>query len=138
MAGHFVLRSISQSDLVMAQQMGCGWSALMHDPVGWTPASRAELSLAFGAGLPGNRDGLPPHRYLQFGPFGVNVSDLRSYIAVAGWADTVIRPNMGLTGLNPAAQQRWNGRDPGGAVLEQAIAGATSVEIYYLSGYEMS
>ena len=139
MAGHFVLRSITNSDLVMAQQRGCQWSALQHGGVGWTPASRAVLTTALTQGIH-DRSGLPPHRYLQFGPFGadgVNGGILRPYLQGAGWADGLVRPNMGLRGLVPAAAALWP-RNLGAAMVAQADAGATSIEIYYTSGYEIS
>lgn len=150
MAGHFVLRSITNSDLVTAQSKGCGWSGLAHGPgaqnapgnpahAGWTIASRQNLSAAFNAGVP-NRNGLPPHRYLTFGPIA-NIppgNPLWLYIVGAGWASQLVRPNMGLAALAPAATAAWNGGDKDGALLAQAQHGNTSIEIYYIGGYEMS
>ncbi len=150
MAGHFVLKSITSSDLVTAQGKGCTWSGLAHGVgavnapghpahTGWNTATKQNLTLALGAGV-ANRNGLPPHRYLGFGPFGANVANnpLRDYIKGAGWASQVVRPAMGLVALCPAAAAAWLADDKDAAVLAQADFGATSIEIYYLSGYEMS
>jgi hypothetical protein len=147
-AGHFVLRSITVSDLTVAQQKGCTWSALQHPagvarPVppggnypGWNALGQLTLTTALGAGILA-RDDLPPHRYLQFGPIAAGF-DPYSYIQGAGWADRVQRPNMGLRALSAAAQLAWNAGDPGRAVFLQAQAGAVSVEIYYIAGEQMA
>jgi|SRR4051794_20026183 hypothetical protein len=144
MAGHFVLRSITTSDLAVAQTKGCTWSALQHRggtarPVppggnypGWNALGSLTLTTALGAGIAA-RDDLPPHRYLQFGPILAGF-DPYSYIQGAGWADLVVRPNMGLRALTALAQTAWNNGNLGQAVFLQAQAGAVSVEIYYVAG----
>lgn len=83
------------------------------------------------------RDNLPPHRYLQFGPIAAGF-DPYSYIQGAGWADNVVRPNMGLRQLAPLALAAWNAGNPGQAVFLQAQNGAVSVEVYYLAGVEVN
>jgi hypothetical protein len=150
MAGHFVLNSITTSDLTVAQGQGCTWSALAHglgapnapglpNHPGWNDTTRQNLSTALNNGV-ANRNGLPPHRYLGFGAFGNNVppNPLREYIRGAGWASNVTRPAMGLVALCPAAQAFWNAGEKEAAVLAQADFGATSIEVYYVAGQEMS
>ena len=81
MAGQFVLWRISAEDRdrVLHNFAGSAWGALQHvagTPTGhggafpgWTPASRTMLTqVANGSSNLANRDGLPPHRYLQFAP----------------------------------------------------------------------
>jgi hypothetical protein len=150
MAGHFVLTSITVSDLAIAQSKGCIWSPLQHPSgaqrpnppggnyPGWNQLGREALNKALGVvGMPVKRDDLPPHRYLQFGPIqeGRNPYD---YIRGASWACAVTRPNMGLRLLSPEANSAWMKGDIGGAVFQQALHGQVSVEIYYVGGIQMS
>jgi hypothetical protein len=150
MAGHFVLNSIAVSDLTTAQSMGCTWSPLAHGlgaqnapgqppHPGWNATTRKNLTDALASGA-SNRNGLPPHLYLGFGPFGNNVQNnpLRDYIRGAGWASQVTRPGLELVALCPAALAAWNAGNKEAAVLAQADFGAASIEIYYISGEEMS
>ena len=45
---------------------------------------------------------------------------------------------LGLTALAPAAAAAWNTGDKSDALVQQVMAGAVSVEVYYQSGAEMS
>jgi hypothetical protein len=150
MAGHFVLNSITVSDLTTAQMKGCAWSALQHvggtarpNPPGgtypgWTQVGQVTLAAALGPAGIGARDNLPPHRYLQFGPIQEG-HDPFDYIRGAGWADSVKRPpSMGLRQLADEAQAAWNAGNAGRAVFLQARHGQVSVEVYYLAGSLMS
>ncbi|QLE72065.1 hypothetical protein FGW37_11025 [Streptomyces rectiverticillatus] len=139
MAGHFILRSITNSDLTIATSKGATWSALQHGSIGWNTASRAVLSKAL-AGQPiGNRDGLPPHRYLE-SKASVGAT-LEKYLRSAGWAGQLIRPasaGLGLRELSPKAKAAWDRGDHTGALVEQFLHGTATVEVYYISGTEMS
>lgn len=151
MAGHFVLSSITISDLQTAISKGCVWSPLMHAQganigdhrpgarfPGWTEGSRELLRRGLTEGLVGARDNLPPHRYLRFGPIAPDENTpLSAYIKNAGWAETVTRPNLGLVELCSAANALFPA-NPGGAVMAQARHGAVSIEVYYVSGTRMS
>jgi hypothetical protein len=149
MAGHFILKSLTMSDLATAQTKGCTWSALQHtggtarpnppggNYPGWNLLGRLTLTTGLGAAGIGARDNLPPHRYLQFGPIAAGF-DPYLYIQGAGWADNVVRPNMGLRQLAVGAQGAWNAGDPGRAVFLQAQVGAVSIEVYYLAGVEVN
>ncbi|WP_058044448.1 hypothetical protein [Streptomyces roseifaciens] len=139
MAGHFILKSISNSDLTIATSKGAAWSPLQHANVGWNAASRAVLSKALSGQSIGNRDGLPPHRYLESkvstGP------TLEKYLRSAGWADLLIRPaspGLGLRELSPKAKAAWDRGDRTGALVEQFLHGTATVEVYYINGTEMS
>jgi hypothetical protein len=153
MAGHFVLKSITVSDLYAAIQQGCTWSGLAHQggtarPIppggnfpGWNQVGRQALTDALsGAGIL-NRNDLPPHRYLQFGPIQAGPIQagpgLYDYIRGAGWAENVVRPDMGLRLLSPLASNAWTNNNFSDAVFLQAQHGATSVEIYYIAGTQM-
>ncbi|MFG2532151.1 hypothetical protein [Streptomyces sp. NPDC048516] len=139
MAGHFILRSITNSDITLAGQKGANWSALQHANIGWHTASRDVLSRALNGQPIGNRDGLPPHRYLESkvstGP------TLEKYLRGASWADLLIRPDstgLGLRELSPKARGAWDRGDRTGALVEQFLHGTATVEVYYISGTEMS
>ncbi|WP_329127030.1 hypothetical protein OG727_04670 [Streptomyces caniferus] len=139
MAGHFILSSITNSDIALAGQKGANWSALQHAAIGWNTASRAVLTNALNGQPIGNRDGLPPHRYLESkastGP------TLEKYLRGAGWADMLIRPNstgLGLRELSPKARAAWDRGDRTGALVEQFLHGTATIEVYYISGTEMS
>ncbi|GAA2343378.1 hypothetical protein OHT20_09805 [Streptomyces caniferus] len=139
MAGHFILRSITTSDLNLARQKGATWSAKAeHADVGWTAASRKVLSDAL-AGKPiGSRAGLPPHRYLEC-KFSVGAA-LEAYLRGAGWADLLVRPDsvgLGLRQLSTAAESAWKRGDKNGALVEQFRHGTATVEVYYVDGLEM-
>ncbi|MBK8974780.1 MAG: hypothetical protein IPM29_02535 [Planctomycetes bacterium] len=136
MAGHFILRSITTSDVTVAKTKGGTISAVQHANVGWTPNSEAALKAALaGQNIP-NRDNLPPHVYLQFQPTTAG-SNIDTYLNGAGWADTVERPNcagLGLRALCAQAQTAWNQGNKSRAVALQAQHGAISVEIYFQAG----
>lgn len=152
MAGHFILRSITQSDRIMATTFPLvSFSGVAHQQgtarphggvfPGWSPASRLALTTALASNPIANRDDLPPHRYLQFPAFGQLNADGQRYASSAGWIDNLIRPTgagLGLRNLSPAAQLQWNNGNKSAAFVEQCRAGNVSVEIYYMSGYEMS
>ncbi|CAM5545246.1 hypothetical protein [Streptomyces abikoensis] len=139
MAGHFILKSISNTDLTIATSKKATWSPLQHGNIGWNTASRAVLSNAL-AGRPiGNRDGLPPHRYLEAKVSAG--SELEKYLRSAGWADLLIRPasqGLGLRELSPKAKAAWDRGDRTGALVEQFLHGTATVEVYYINGTEMS
>ncbi|MFC5724744.1 hypothetical protein ACFP1Z_31805 [Streptomyces gamaensis] len=139
MAGHFILRSINNTDLAIATSKGATWSVLQHANIGWNTASRSVLSKALNGQPIGNRDGLPPHRYLESKK---SVGDtLEKYLRNAGWASQLIRPNsagLGLRELSPKAKAAWDRGDRTGALVEQFLHGTATVEVYYINGTEMS
>lgn len=138
MAGHFILKSITFSDLQVARQMGGTWSTLQHGYVGWTRESTRVLGQALSGQAIGNRDGLPPHRYLQFS--AGNGDRIEEYLKGAGWADGLIRPDspgLGLRALIAAAAATWPG-NKNLALVAQRQHGSISVEVYYLGGETMS
>ena len=140
MAGHFLLNSITQSDHNVAlQQTGVSYSALQHANVGWTLQSRQTfINVLNGIGI-GNRNNLPPHRYLQIG--AAPIAETISYLRGAGWVDLLTRPNtpgFGLRALTGPAQIAWNAGNKAEALITQVNHGNVSIEIYYTSGYEMS
>ncbi|MFI2188086.1 hypothetical protein [Streptomyces sioyaensis] len=139
MAGHFILSSITTSDLAIARQKGATWSVLQHATVGWNTASRAVLSKALSGQAIGNRDGLPPHRYLEC-KASVGAT-LETYLRGAGWADLLLRPNsagLGLRELSTKAAAAWARGDRTATLVEQFLHGTASIEVYYISGTEMS
>ncbi|MEU8685265.1 hypothetical protein [Streptomyces sp. NPDC048611] len=139
MAGHFILSSITNSDIALAVQKGANWSAVQHADIGWNTASRDVLSKALNGQPIGNRDGLPPHRYLE-SKFSTGPT-LEKYLRGAGWADTLIRPDsagLGLRELSPKARAAWDRGDRTAALVEQFLHGTATVEVYYISGTEMS
>lgn len=140
MAGHFILKSISQSDLNVATgaPLQAHWSNLQHGEVGWTQESEATLTNALSGNAIGNRNTLPPHRYLMVngGPDDNAIKFLRG----AGWADSLVRPSsdgLGLVALCPQATIEWNAGRKNEALVAQALHGNVSIEVYYQSGYKI-
>ncbi|WP_405842366.1 hypothetical protein OG528_28990 [Streptomyces platensis] len=127
MAGHFILKSITTPDLATALDKSATWSVLQHKDVGWTAASRAVLTRALGGQAIGNRDGLPPHRYLECKASAGE--KLEEYLKRAGWADLLLRPNsagLGLRVLSTKAAAAWARGDRNGALVEQFLHGTAA------------
>ncbi len=146
MAGHFLVRNISHGEVNSSTigALGGAMSARQHADVGWNAASRLVLTTALnGLAIP-NRNGLPPHVYLQFGPFQ-NSSDakkgqVRMALKSFEWVDAAIRPpgaGLGLRALCPNAQASWAAGDLANAIYEQALHGQTSIEVYYVDNEEI-
>jgi hypothetical protein len=151
MAGHFILWKITpeQRDGVLNNYAGSVWSGLAHAAgvmggggafPGWTPGSRAILNgIRNATGAPANRNGFPPHRYVQF-PAGAPTPLQADYLRKCEWVTGLYIPTyagVGMVALCIAAKQRWDAGDRGGALIEQITHGATSVEVYYLGKKEM-
>ncbi|MBP0481361.1 hypothetical protein [Sagittula salina] len=140
MAGHFLLPSLPYTELYAAQTLAAArWSGRAHAAVGWNQASEAVLTAAINGGNIGNRNGLPPHRYLQFDAEPNLSEDATRYFNFASWVDALTRPasiGLGLRALCPAAQQSWP-HDKSRALREQIAHGDVSVEVYYLSGIKI-
>lgn len=151
MAGHFIVWRITpqQKDGVIQNCPGSAWSGLAHAAgvmggggafPGWTPASRAILDgIRNGIGAPANRNGFPPHRYLQF-PGGAPAGATVDYLRKCEWVTSLYIPTfagVGMVQLCVAARAKWDSGDKGGALIEQITHGATSVEVYYLGKKEM-
>lgn len=135
MAGHFLLQSISQSDVnTICAQIGARISARQHANVGWTAKSQATLNRILHDELIPNRNNLPPHVYLQVDSRDAAAMGL---LRGAGWTDRLRRPasaGFGLRALCEAAQQCWDAGDYAGALAAQVAHGSVSIEIYYMSG----
>lgn len=148
MSGHFVLKSIGASDQAIGIMKGARWSEIQHSPhPGWNAVTRNTLSQALQDQDIGDRNLLPPHRYLEFSPGRYNTvaehDEAERYLRGAGWADSLIRPShMDLTNLSANAAAAWgNGvhsTRPNDALAEQFRHGAASVEIYYVGGEEIA
>ncbi|QRN93497.1 hypothetical protein JRI60_30465 [Archangium violaceum] len=144
MAGHFILKNISTTELAIAQATpyNCAWSALQHANVGWTTASRLVLTNALaGVGI-GNRDGLPPHRYLNLQDnIATDVAKFHAYLRGASWVERLVRPNsagLGLRALAGPAATHWAAGRVADAVIAQLATGPVSIEIYYTNNAEMA
>jgi hypothetical protein len=140
MAGHFLLPSMPRQQLLTASMVNVGVSGRMHGAIGWNAGSRAALTAA-NNGTAADRNGLPPHHYMTFGPLvNGNAADDKTatYVRFSDWAGQVTRPaGYFLTGLCPAATALWNANDKAGAVLAQARHGGVSIEYYHVDGEEV-
>ena len=144
MAGHFLVWGIAQADITWCTQhyANSTWGTIQHQAVGWNAGSRAVLqNVKNGIGI-GNRNGLPPHRYLEFPggePSAVQRQRLLSNDAL--WTLNMERPNvpgLGLTALCPAAEVEWAEGRKRQALFAQITHGATSIEVYYIGRNEMA
>ena len=147
MAGHFILKSITTSDLTTARSIpGISLSDLVHAAgtrqgndapfEGWTKDTRDELTKALGNQPIADRKKLPPHRYLMISNAG-STTATATYLAGAGWAESLIRPTgagLGLAALSKDAQSLWDAGDKPGALSRQSSQGNVSIEIYYIAG----
>ncbi|CAM3180331.1 hypothetical protein G4177_10170 [Corallococcus sp. ZKHCc1 1396] len=150
MAGHFILKNITVSDLHTATgKPGITWSnALAHAPgtgigpfLGWCLQTRQVLEQALGNIAIANRDNLPPHRYLLINAWQGLAQETQHYLMGAAWDQFLIRPTgggLGLTALAAGANPPWNQGNKSAALRAQCQAGGVSIEVYYLSGIEMS
>ncbi len=158
MAGNFILKSITQSDLLEAIRFeGITWSETLHhakdtpiDPsspngeqfAGWTDQTRNTLKQA----LQGNqtitdRSYLPPHRYLEIVPWQSLGKDAQNYVTTAGWGENLIRPDipgLRLKEMTEDANNQWINERKNDAMVTQLKKGGISIEVYYISGTEMS
>jgi len=156
MAGNFILKSITQSDLVTATNfLHISWSTSpAHkkgtpiDPgnphgaifAGWTPETRKVLSNALNGINIGNREGLPPHRYLEIKAWQTLNDKEQYYVSGAGWAENLVYPTtsgLGLKALAPLARADWAQGNKNQALIEMLKIGGVSIEVFYQSGMEM-
>jgi hypothetical protein len=157
MAGEFVVWRMSPEDKANVMTvLGAKWTDLAHKAntangaggvfPGWTPESRAALSRVRDGIRPvENRNGLPPHRYLEIPHSKLSRDDLISYLRTCYWINDLQRPSerlgFGSKALCSAAQRCWNERHKKGgkaeSLADQVVHGPTSIEIYYLGGKEM-
>ncbi|MBN1205580.1 MAG: hypothetical protein JXB05_11740 [Myxococcaceae bacterium] len=142
MSGHYLLRSISHQDLVIAQAPTARgiWGPLQHAAVGWTAPSRGVIQNVFANIAIPNRGGLPPHRYLQFGVENPIDPSRALYLRSAEWVDQLIRPadpGFAISALSVAAQAHWAAGSKAESIIAQIQHGNVSVEIYYVDGHEM-
>ncbi|MDR3443678.1 hypothetical protein [Dyella sp.] len=124
----------------MATFKGAAWSARMHANVGWTQTSRQALSSVLANVAIPNRNQLPPHCYLTFAGQNPAPMALKNYLKVASWVDSLRRPTgagFGLTALNAIAGGLFGNGHFADSLIAQIEHGGVSVEIYYVSGYEV-
>ncbi|MHB1493963.1 MAG: hypothetical protein ACYCUY_00725 [Acidithiobacillus sp.] len=154
MAGHFILWSISPSDInnMLGNPPAGRISPLQHiggqvinanNPIvtyqGWNLVSRAELARIRNSfqGLTGGvRTLLPPHRYMEF-----DANTLVGFDRTAYWINDLYRPspglNFGLTALCQNAANFWNAGKKYDALIAQNQIGSVSIEYYYIGVKEM-
>jgi hypothetical protein len=155
MAGNFILKSITQSDLSTAIRFPhIRWSDTAHrqgtliNPAqpqgarfpGWTVTTRQTLSNALANVAIGNRQNLPPHRYLEISAWAQLNDDEKGYVRGAGWADSLVYPNgagLGLKAMTGAVLTAWNLGNKNQALEEALKQGNVSIEVFYQSGMEM-
>jgi hypothetical protein len=155
MAGNFILKSISQSDLSTAVRYPhMRWSGTAHrqgDPInpaqptgarftGWTQSTRQTLSDALANRNIPNRQNLPPHRYLEIDAWARLNDDEKAYVRGAGWADSLVYPSgtgVGLKAMTGEVLAAWNAGNKNQAVEEALKQGNVSIEVFYQSGLEM-
>lgn len=130
MAGHFLLRNVSQMNLVEATVQGGG--KVSKDNFHTDIHATAILSDVLRGASIGNRDDLPAHFYLEFHPGS------EGYLARASWVDYLmipVSPGFGAKSLCADARTRWAGGDKRGAIITQCKTGRAIVEIYFVDGY---
>ena len=142
MAGHFILKNITTSDLHMAigPVLQATWSAPAHLNVGWTDQSRGVLQTALSGGAIANRNFIPPHSYLMI-PHVVGQKGREMYLRGCGWGELLERPSsvgLGLRALTPKAALAFAQGDTNGALALQALHGGVSIETYYLAKTEIA
>jgi hypothetical protein len=140
MSGHFILKSISSTDISLATSKGATWSDVQHADIGWTVTSRQTLTNAFGNVAIPNRDNLPPHRYLSFSFGSPHQVALQDFLRMVSWADSLVRPTgagLELRNLAAAAQVPWAAGRHNEALVNQFQNGTVTIEVYYISGTEM-
>jgi hypothetical protein len=151
-AGNFVLKSITASDLIIAtRHPHIKWSTTAHKKgdidgtgkpfQGWTPDTREVLRKALqGQAIP-NRNLLPPHRYLEIETWNKLSEDEKRYVTMTSWADSMEYPlgqGLGLKALTGQVQAKWVARDKNGALIEALKTGDVSIEVYYHGGIEIT
>ena len=157
MAGQFVLWKMPPQVLATYTGIpGVGWTGLAHaartpsgvvgvDFAGWTVQTSAELNRVRSGVAIGNRNNLPPHRYLTFPPGQPGLAlATQLQLDKYGWLTDLERPvnvGFGLVALCPAAAAIWNAGQTAyrhDALIAQITHGATSIEVYYLGSKQMS
>lgn len=152
MAGNFILKSITASDLIIATRFPhIKWSGTAHKQgdlagdgsrfPGWTPATRDLLKQALSNHNIANRNLLPPHRYLEIETWAKLDDKEKSYINGAGWTSSLEYPlgqGLGLKALTGQVLAKWNAKDKTGALVEALKQGDVSIEVYYHGGLELT
>ncbi|WP_432124541.1 hypothetical protein [Streptomyces sp. C10-9-1] len=152
MSGHFILNNISRDDLSNAVAQSAAWGKQLHHAgVRWNDRSRKILSRALNSldipedHPPHNRDGLPPHRYLQWDKTQGDAEAIADWLngTTAEWVDRnrLLRPTgkgLGLTSLCEAARTAWGEGQINEALSAQfTVAHSLIIEIYHLGHEEM-
>lgn len=156
MAGNFILKSITQSDFLVATRFpNISWSqSTAHKKgdlinpnspngprfKGWAPETRKVLSHALSNRNIGNREELPPHRYLMIKSWNILSNGEQEYIKGAGWVESLEYPEsegLGLKALQHSAKLKWGMKRKDEALIEMLKVGGVSIEVYYQSGLEM-
>ncbi|AOY81811.1 hypothetical protein BJP36_19735 [Moorena producens JHB] len=142
MAGYYILKNISTSELSIAQnKLQAGWSSLQHANVGWTDISRQILNDALQGNNITNRNNLPPHRYLQINAENPLSPDKIQYLRRANWVDRLVRPisqGLGLRNITPQALEEFQRGNYAASLIAQIQHGTVSIEIYYTNNLEMA
>ena len=152
MAGNFILKSITASDLIIAtRNPHIKWSGVAHKQgdiagdgsrfPGWTSATRDVLRQALSNHNIANRNLLPPHRYLEIETWNKLSADEQRYVSVAGWTGSLEYPlgqGLGLKALTGQVLAKWNARNKEGALIEALKQGDVSIEVYYHGGMEIT
>jgi len=144
MSGHFVLLNISQTDKdeFLARYPRSAWSACQHTDVGWNPDSREVLANAIKGLDIGDREGLPPHCYLDMPLQRESLTpEQRKIIFEMNWTLDLVRPNargLGLKQLTERADGLFKEGRVREALLEQIVGNGATIEIYHLDRREIT
>jgi hypothetical protein len=151
-AGNFILKSITASDLIIAtRHPHIKWSTTAHKKgdldgdgkpfQGWTPDTREVLRKALQGMAIANRNLLPPHRYVQIETW-IKLNDVeKNYVTMAAWVESMEYPagaGLGLKALTGQVLAKWQARDKNGALIEALKTGDASIEVYYHGGIEIT
>ncbi|MCC3452257.1 MAG: hypothetical protein JGK24_23320 [Microcoleus sp. PH2017_29_MFU_D_A] len=148
MSGHFLLLNLKTQEL---NDIKRAWTApnvkqpqlspVQHQNVGWNATSRNTLKQAQTEQGIKNRDGLPPHIYLDFGVNEINDSAVQYVLSNSidnGWVTRLQKPpNMGLKEITVNARNEWNQNRKAQAFIKQLKENGATLEIYYLDGAEI-
>lgn len=154
MAGHYVLTSISQSELINTLYSNQIFlSDTQHrrgEPVnpknnrsplfkGWCVETRQTLEKALNNQTIQDRENIPPHNYIHIECWSKLNENAKSRIRNADWTDrlkVLSGPGFRSKPLSDISSHEFNKNNKSLSLIEQLKQGSVSVEIYYFSGTE--
>ncbi len=113
-----------------------------HLDVGWNTASKADLKKLYENSPITNREGLPPHKYLELkaSTDDATAIKIRDYAASTDgvWIGQLDRRDSVCKSLSPDADSYWKSGNKVEALITELKRGNVSIEYYSMDGQQVT